>query len=350
MTSDFRMNVKPRAVLIGAGGKQGREYLHLLKHDVIWVAAAERNPEAAQSISSYATKVVPSWQQLLSTVDFDVAVVAVPHHMHFEITKALLEAGRHVVKEKPFAITPEDAQELAELARKRGKSVYTIVQRQFSPEFCYCVTALEALGKPFWFNYQYHINLDAPTQGWRASPEMSHGGVFIDMGYHALDVVVRMFGPPDDIQTRFGYCFRTMRHCGLEDTADVSLSYEASNLQGTLHISRHHYRKIERLEILCQDGAVLLSPPKIKTFRLGGEKSAILENQTPKLWSIRSMFLHYFANLDNAPMCERHLEHHTTLMALMQKAYASARQSQVHQENPMHQNVNAPSSRLKAGS
>jgi predicted dehydrogenase len=171
------MNPKPKAVLIGAGGKQGRKYFHLLKHDVIWVAVAERNLEAAQSISSYATKVVPSWQQLLSTVDFDVAVVAVPHYMHFEITKALLEAGRHVVKEKPFAIRFEDAQELAELARERGKSVYTIVQRQFAPEFYHCVTALETVGKPFWFNYQYHFNLDAPTQGWRGSPEMSHGGV-----------------------------------------------------------------------------------------------------------------------------------------------------------------------------
>jgi predicted dehydrogenase len=169
------------------------------------------------------------------------------------------------------------------------------------------------------------------------------------MGYHTLDVVVRMFGLPSDIQARFGYCFCTMQHCGLEDIADVSLSYEASSLQGTLHISRHHYRKIERLEILCRDGAVLLSPPKIKTFRLGGEKSAILRNQTPKLWSIRSMFLHYFANLDNAPMREKHVAHHTTLVELIQKAYVSAKQCQIYQENPRPHNANAPSPRLKMG-
>lgn len=314
-------------MLIGAGGKQGREYWDQLSDVVRWVGIAESEPTKLDFIPNGSTYVAPSWEDLVGQLDFELAVVTLPHRVHLEATLGLLNAGKHVIKEKPFAVTTHDAQALIESATANDRSVYTIVQRPFLPAFRHLENALGLVGAPFWFLYQYHINLASATSGWRAVREISCGGALLDMGYHAVDILVRCFGPPNIIRSRFSYCFDEMQDNALEDTADLAFTYTNTGLQGTVHISRHHYRKLERFEVLARNGSVVATPSRVETFYLGGDRETSLKDigfQKHRR-EVKSMFQHYLRNLDNRSARQRHLRHHLTVVSVIESAYRSGR-------------------------
>lgn len=316
---------KPKAVLIGAAGKQGKEYWELLQDTVEWVGVADHTASSLDFEPASSIVVVNSWKELVASTAFDVAVLTLPHQAHFEVTEGLLRVGKHVIKEKPFAVSMADAQKLIALSKAANRSLFTITQRPFLPSFSHLEHALSSVGKPFWFVYQYHMNLAEPTSGWRAIRELSHGGVLLDMGYHILDVLVRIFGKPDFVRARFSYCFEEMQLRSLEDAADIALTYRGDGLQGTIHLSRHHYRKVEQLEILSTKGSVVATPTQVETFHLGGDRETTLYDNgfAKNRRSVQRMFCHFLENLENTKLRESHLNHHLDVVSVMEDSYES---------------------------
>lgn len=310
---------KLRGVLIGGSGQQGREYRSIMQDVVEWVCIIDPKKVSEKDIKTY-----DSLESALSKVEFDMAFVTTPHDSHFDIVKKLLKKGHSVIKEKPLAMTYNQALELKKLCMEKRKALITIVQRNFDLAFVEAKELLKEIGDSYWFKYEYHMNFSKPTSGWRASRKRSGGGVLIDMGYHAIDIINHFFGYPVHIDASLNYCFSSMRKEFLEDSAIVNLKY-GDNLSGTLMLTRHHHNKKEEFEILGTKGSLKVRPKSYDLYSLGGKliKSRKIKYSSESIKNI--MLLNYIKNIDNDEYIKRCLDHHLNNVKLIEDIYKSSK-------------------------
>jgi scyllo-inositol 2-dehydrogenase (NADP+) len=128
----------------------------------------------------------------------DLVVIASPNQTHFPIAKAGLEAGRHVVVDKPFTITTDEADELIRLAAARERVLTVFHNRRWDGDFLTVRRVLASLGDISLFEAHWDRFRPAIKQGWREKPEPG-GGVLNDLGPHMVDQMLLLFGVPDAV-------------------------------------------------------------------------------------------------------------------------------------------------------
>src|SRR5206468_6792942 len=108
------------------------------------IRACERTELSAVLTSRDVPERVDSHDELLERSD--LVVVATPNTTHFEIAAAALKAGKHVVVDKPFAVTVEEADELIALAKERGRMLTVFHNRRWDSDFLTLQKVLPRLG------------------------------------------------------------------------------------------------------------------------------------------------------------------------------------------------------------
>nr|WP_055700164.1 Gfo/Idh/MocA family oxidoreductase [Streptomyces silaceus] len=319
--SPKRAQPRPRALMVGFAGHQGKEYLPVVREYADIVGGIDVAPEGGALADHWGFPRFTGIGEALKRVDFDVAMVTVPHSEHFPVCRELLLHGKHIVKEKPFAVTEEEARQLVELAEAADRSVYTLLQRNFNPVFRFARRNLARIGEPYWFSYDYHFNLAQPTSGWRASREQALGGVLLDMGYHLIDVLSGMFPEPTRVNAAFVHHYQEMRDRHLEDLVSLMCSYPSPTLSGSLRISRHNHEKSERLCVLGTGGALNVEPHAATVHSTGGR---LLERFTlpgPKTDAVRAMIAHYLGHLDDRDVRDEHVRRQLTTVRVIDGIY-----------------------------
>ena len=124
-----------KAAVIGVGS-MGKHHARILAHlpGVTLAGIHDLNQELAQELATLHHCPLLSTDNLLLN-DFDVAIISTPTQTHYEIAKQLLEAGKHLLVEKPLAKTADEAKELTELARAKGLLLTVGHIERFSPAF-----------------------------------------------------------------------------------------------------------------------------------------------------------------------------------------------------------------------
>lgn len=138
--------------------------------------------------------------------DFDVVYMAVPNHLHFDMTKKILEHGygKHVFLEKPFASNYNEAKELIEIANKKNLILFEAISNQYLPNYLKTKELLDELGdiKIVQINFsQYSSRYDEFKNGIIHSvfdPKKS-GGVLVDLNVYCIYFIVGLFGEPKNI-------------------------------------------------------------------------------------------------------------------------------------------------------
>ena len=128
----------------------------------------------------------------------DLIVIASPNKTHFPIAKTTLEAGKHVVVDKPFTISVEEADELIALAAERQRMLTVFHNRRWDGDFLTVRKILPQLGEVSLFEAHWDRFRPAIKQGWREVREPG-GGVLNDLGPHMIDQALLLFGTPDAI-------------------------------------------------------------------------------------------------------------------------------------------------------
>ncbi|HEX6881527.1 MAG TPA: oxidoreductase [Terriglobales bacterium] len=147
------------------------------------------------------TKVFRSTEELLSATDIHLVVVATPNQSHFSIAKQCLVNGRHVVVDKPFTTTSEEARELIQIAGTNGRVLSVYHNRRWDGDF-QTVRKLAsdgALGRIA--IYESHFDRFRPELrdgAWRERNQPG-SGVLFDLGSHLLDQAFALFGTPEAI-------------------------------------------------------------------------------------------------------------------------------------------------------
>lgn len=187
-----------RAGLIGFG-LAGR-YFHapLMRAAGIPIAAVVSSQ--AEEVRRYLGEVdvLSSAEELIQRSDIDLVVVASPNQFHVQQATAALQAGKHVVVDKPFCPTAAEASDLARLAERCGRKLAVFQNRRWDADFLTLQKLINS-GRLGDIN-SYHVRWDRfrphVTDRWRDRDEPA-SGVFYDLGSHMIDQVLVLFGEPE---------------------------------------------------------------------------------------------------------------------------------------------------------
>jgi len=170
------------------------------------------------------TKVVRDVEDVLSDDTIELVIVNTPNETHYPFAVKALEAGKHVVVEKPFSVTTKEADSLIELARKRGKLLTVFQNRRWDGDFLTIKKIIQdkLLGgiAEFELHYDRYRNyIEANTWKEESAPGT---GILYNLGSHMLDQVLVLFGVPREIDARIGI----QRPGGkVDDFYDIRLQY-----------------------------------------------------------------------------------------------------------------------------
>lgn len=177
-------------------------------------------------------RILRSVEEAFADPAIDLIVVGTPNDSHFELAKAALEAGKHVVIDKPFATTSAEARALITLAEKQGKVLAPFHNRRFDGEFVTLrkLLAEGTLGRVTQVISHYDRFRPVQRTGtWKEAGGAANGLLF-DLGPHLMDQALALYGPPQFITASV----RTDRDVSsIEDAFDIVLEYAGTGRDGS---------------------------------------------------------------------------------------------------------------------
>ncbi len=146
-------------------------------------------------------KTIRTLMELLNDSETELIVVNVPDHLHGSFCKAALEAGKHVVIEKPFTLTVKEGQMLADLAAKLNLGLFVFQNRRWDSDFLTIQKVIESqqLGEVVEFEAHYdRFRPKPPSNTWKED-ETFGTGLLYNLGAHMIDQALLLFGWPDSV-------------------------------------------------------------------------------------------------------------------------------------------------------
>lgn len=187
-----------KAGIIGCGGiGSGKHMQNLKKIPEVRMTAfcdtvLERAQEAAKKFGGTDAGVYTDYRELLKDESIDLVHICTPNKSHAEITVAALEAGKHVMCEKPMAKTSVDALRMVEAAKRTGKKLTIGYQNRFrrDSQYLHRLCSEGELGEIYFAKAHAVRRRAVPTWGVFLNEEEQGGGPLIDIGTHALDLAL----------------------------------------------------------------------------------------------------------------------------------------------------------------
>ena len=180
-----------------------------------------------------------NWLDVLNCPEVNTVILATPDMMHKEQAVRLLDAGKHVLCEKPLALTKEDVDEIVAATKRNPGSLLMVGQIcRFTPSFRKAKELIDAgrVGELYFveseYAHDYQHMFEGPVLNWRADPKR-HG--VIGGGCHAVDLLRWLIG--EDPYEVFAYGTHKMLPMLSYDDATVSIMKFPSNIMGKVFVS-----------------------------------------------------------------------------------------------------------------
>ncbi len=247
------MTDKLRVGIIGSGGIAEGAHApgyKALPDDCELVACCDVRPERAKAFAERFDLAhwYTDYRELLTLPELDAVSICTPPFMHRDATVAALDAGLHVLCEKPMAMNVAEAQDMVAAAGRAGKVLTIGHQQRFSPAAQAVKRAVDAgeLGNIYYAKTAALRNRGAPTWGVFHIKELNGGGPLIDIGVHALDVTMWLMGSPRPVAV-FGATYMALAHRpGLQ------------NRMGTINIEEYDVEDLAAALVRFDNGATLM--------------------------------------------------------------------------------------------
>jgi len=215
--------------------------------------------------------VFQNYEELLQSKVIDAVLIAVPHRLHATIAIEALQAGIHVLTEKPVDIRVSQAERLNETAEKSGKVFGIMFNQRTNPLFQKAREIVQSgqlgeLKRSVWIvTNWYRAQRYYDSGDWRATWAGEGGGVLMNQAPHNLDLWQWICGMPVSVT---GYCDVAKYHkIEVEDDATVLVRY-ANGATGTFITSTGEYPGTNRLEISGDLGKLVLENGVLKHWKL----------------------------------------------------------------------------------
>ncbi|WP_153799466.1 Gfo/Idh/MocA family protein [Foetidibacter luteolus] len=259
--------------IIGCGRIAQRHALLISQYGKL-VAVCDIDEARAKSLAeSYQASCYTSCMDMLANSrSMDVVVVCTPNWLHVQHTVQALNAGFHVLCEKPMAISSAGCRQMLDAATANNKLLFIVKQNRFNPPVVAVKNAIDegALGKLYSFHLSCFWNRDERyyENSWHGK-KMEDGGTLFTQFSHFVDVLYWLMG---DVESAKAITANLAHVPGVEfeDTGAVLMEMK-NGAVGTMHYSVNSYRKNMEgsLTLLAEKGAV----------KIGGQYLNLLEYQ-----------------------------------------------------------------------
>ena len=292
MTREVRLGI------VGYGA-QGSVYARMIAEGQVpgmaLGAVADRNPQRRESVALEHpdTPRYASHEELIASGQVDAVVTTLPHYDHPAVAIAALDAGLHVLVEKPAAIYTKQVRELIEAAEAKPELTFAIMFNQRTNPLYRRIKEIVDAGEigairrstwtiTTWWRPQGYYEQSA----WRATWGGEGGGVLVNQAPHQLDLWQWICGVPKSVFAKAGFGFR--RDITVEDEVTAVADY-GDGVTGVFITATHDLVGTDRLEILGDAGKIVVDGSSVATVtRLSKDEVDISASIAPE--DVRKMF------------------------------------------------------------
>ncbi|MDP4153200.1 MAG: Gfo/Idh/MocA family oxidoreductase [Bacillota bacterium] len=254
--------------VVGCGRISSRHLMSVAENENCeLVAVCDNKPERAKEAGEkYGCKYYTDYNDLVNNKDIDVIHICTPHYMHPIIAIAAMNAGKHVLTEKPMSIELKDAEAMCAAARKNGVTLGVIFQNRYNAGSKLIKKYLDngELGKIYagklevtWKRTdEYYSKSD-----WKGTWDKEGGGVIIDQAIHTLDLMNWFVN--DEIEyVDANIANRAHKIIKVEDSANGVIKYKNGVLVAFNAINYYSYDAPVKIELHCENGIASMTRDK----------------------------------------------------------------------------------------
>lgn len=219
------------------------------------VACVDVLPERAQALArnTPGAQAYTDWREMLQREDVEVVVVATTNQFLAEVTLAAVEAGKHVLVEKPAARNVQELERVIEAATRCRRLVRVGFNHRYHPALIQArqIYASGVLGEMMFVRGRYgHGGRIGYDKEWRSDPALSGGGELIDQGVHLIDLARCFLG---DFNQVSGFAHTYFWQMPVDDNGFMLLR-TAQQQTAFLHVSCTEWKNLFSLEIYGRVG------------------------------------------------------------------------------------------------
>lgn len=226
---------KIRTALVGFGsvGEKMHAPLITVCEDLELVAVVERNQERSKEKYSQVT-IFKSLEALLEADAADLIIIVTPNEFHFAQAKMALEAGKHVVVDKPVTLNAHEARMLHQIAEKQGLVLSVFQNRRWDGDIQTIQKLLHegVLGRIVHFESHFDRFRPQLVDNWREK-DVPGNGITYDLGTHLIDQTVMLFGKPTWI---YAEILKQRKGAVADDFFDITLMYKGMKARLTASV------------------------------------------------------------------------------------------------------------------
>jgi 1,5-anhydro-D-fructose reductase (1,5-anhydro-D-mannitol-forming) len=220
-----------------------------------------------------------SWSTIEAAVAdpaVDAVYIALPAALHAHAAVTALRAGKHVLCEKPMAITFAQAEHLVAEARTAGRLLGISYYRRLYPKLIRAkqLVAAGAIGQPLFAEANCHGWLYVEGRNWLTDPALSGGGPLYDIASHRIDAMNFLFGKVD---RACGLLSNAVHRMSVEDSATVLMQLPGS-VHAVVDVRWNSRIPRDQFRIIGEDGDINLNPLNGPELRLSTRSESRVEN------------------------------------------------------------------------
>jgi predicted dehydrogenase len=255
---------------VGVVGKAHVRRLLSGAADATLVAVADESTAHADAVAAGsgvdAARSVPD---LLARSDVDAVIVAVPSGLHAPVTVAALEAGKHVLLEKPIDVTVEAADQILDAEKRSNRTLSVVSQRRFAEanQFVHRAIRDGRLGRitsatvevALWRSQEYYDAGD-----WRGTWALDGGGALMNQGVHLVDLALWLLGEVDEVFAYTGLLAHD--RIEVEDTVTITARLRSGALLTFLATTAAYDSVPIRYAVFGDGGSVVVEAEQLTHF------------------------------------------------------------------------------------
>ncbi len=195
---------------------------HFNLHTIVTTGtlAAQKYPKA---------HITDSFEEILRNSEIDLIIICSPNSLHYPQAKAAMQAGKHVIVEKPFTVNSRQAESLIEIAQDSGKCLFPFHNRRWDSDLLTLKNIIEQglLGKVVDYESRFDRYTPEILRAFWKYQQKEGGGTLFDLGIHLIDQAVNLFGAPIGV---FALLFNQREGSVTDDSFDLKLIYPDLNV------------------------------------------------------------------------------------------------------------------------
>ncbi len=278
-------------------GTQGGQYATFISEgkvpDLVVGAICDVDESKRETAEQLGVPFYTDYKQMIDSGEVDAVVTTVPHYLHPEVGIYALEHGVHTMVEKPVGVYTRQARELIDLAATHPELTFGVFFNQRTNPLYRDIKAIldsGELGKlrhtswiiTTWWRPQGYYD----QSEWRATWGGEGGGVLVNQAPHQLDLWQWLCGVPKAVFAKCAYGFK--RDIVVEDEVNAIVDF-GEGATGSFITCTHDMAGTDRLEILCDQGKIVVDHSKVLTItRLTDDEQTMSNGMDPT--TVRKLF------------------------------------------------------------